>query len=73
MSARDVGSDEEYAPKFAAEAFKGNPQCQVFIYGNWPTPEESFEKPSLGRTEAHIENVGRRGGQGISPCAQERG
>ena len=58
MSARDVGSDEEYAPKFAAEAFKGNPQCQVFIYGNWPTPQESFDKPSLGRTEAHIERVG---------------
>ncbi len=52
------GSDEEYAPKFAAEAFKGNPQCQVFIYGNWPTPQESFDKPSLGRTEAHIEHVG---------------
>jgi len=66
MSARDahwkgpqeVSSDEEYAPKFAAEAFKTNPQCQIFIYGNWPTPSESFEKPSFGRTEAHIERVG---------------
>ena len=55
---RNVGSDEEYAPKFAAEAFKTNPQCQIFIYGNWPTPQESFEKPSLGRSEAHIEHVG---------------
>ena len=65
MSARDANwqdpkltsSDEEYAPKFAAEAFKGNPQCQVFIYGNWPPLTEDFDKPSFGRTEAHIERV----------------
>ena len=58
MSARDVNSDEDFAPKFAAEAFKGNPKCQVFIYGNWPTPGENLEKPTPGRTEAHIEKVG---------------
>lgn len=51
MSARDahwkgpkeIGSDEVYAPKFAAEAFQSNPQCQVFIYGNWPPLTEDFE------------------------------
>ena len=65
MSARDahwkgpkeISSDEEYAPKFAAEAFKSNPQCQVFIYGNWPPLTEDFDKPSFGRSEAHIERV----------------
>ena len=64
MSARDanwkdpklLSSDEEYAPKFAAEAFKGNPRCQVFIYGNWP--EVAFlDSPPFGNTEAHIERV----------------
>lgn len=57
MSARDVGSDEEYAPKFAAEAFKNNPQCQVFIYGNWPSVD-FFDNPPPGPTVAHIEKVG---------------
>ena len=65
MSARDanwkdpklVSSDEEYAPKFAAEAFKTNPQCQVFIYGNWPSVE-LLDNPPYGNTEAHIERVG---------------
>jgi len=55
MSARDahwkgpqeVSSDEEYAAKFAAEAFKSNPQCQVFIYGNWPPLTEDFDEPSF--------------------------
>ena len=65
MSARDanwkgpqfVSSDEEYAPKFAAEAFKSNPRCQIFIYGNWP--EVAFlDNPPFGNTEAHIERVG---------------
>ena len=48
----------EYAPKFAAEAFKLNPKCQVFIYGNWPVLTDNFEKPVYERTEAHIETVG---------------
>jgi hypothetical protein len=65
MSARDanwkgpqfVSSDEEYAPKFAAEAFKSNPRCQIFIYGNWP--EVAFlDNPPFGNTEAHVERVG---------------
>lgn len=64
MSARDanwkgpkfVSSDEEYAPKFAAEAYKLNPRCQIFIYGNWP--EVAFlDSPPFGNTEAHIERV----------------
>ena len=60
MSARDLyqNGDVEFAPKFAAEAFRNNPKCQIFIYGNWPTPGENFEKPTIGRSEAHIENVG---------------
>jgi hypothetical protein len=65
MSARDanwrdpklLSSDEEFAPKFAAEAFKSNPRCQIFIYGNWP--EVAFlDHPPFGNTEAHIERVG---------------
>jgi hypothetical protein len=66
MSARDahwkgpkeISSDEEYAPKFAAEAFKGNPQCQVFIYGNWPSVTDDFDKPSFAYTDEYIERVG---------------
>ena len=65
MSARDanwkdpklLSSDEEFAPKFAAEAFKGNPRCQVFIYGNWPEVAV-LDNPPFGNTEAHIERVG---------------
>ena len=57
MSARNPESDAEFAPKFAAEAFRNNPKCQVFIYGNWPELTESFEKPEFRHTEAHIENV----------------
>jgi hypothetical protein len=65
MSARDahwkgpqeISSDEEYAPKFAAEAFKTNPKCQIFIYGNWPSVE-FLDNPPFGNTEAHIERVG---------------
>jgi hypothetical protein len=58
LSARDPGSDEQFAPKFAEEAFKNNPRCQVFIYGNWPVLTDSFDKPVFARTEAHIEKVG---------------
>ncbi|MGA2617871.1 MAG: putative Ig domain-containing protein [Thermoguttaceae bacterium] len=58
LSARDPGSDEEYAPKFAEEALKLNPRCQIFIYGNWPVLTDSFDKPVFARTEAHIEKVG---------------
>jgi len=58
MSARNPGSDEEYAPKFADEAFKLNPKCQIYIYGNWPELSDNFEKPVFQRTEAHIEKVG---------------
>jgi len=64
LSARDtypvvdnIPSDEGYAPKFAAEAFKNNPKCQIFIYGNWPGLDEDFNNPSFGHTEKHIENV----------------
>jgi hypothetical protein len=64
MSARDAhwkgpqetSSDEQYAPKFAAEAFKKNPRCQIFIYGNW-TDAGSLDNPNFGNTEAHIERV----------------
>jgi len=52
------GSDDEtYAPKFAAEAFKGNPKCQVFIYTIWPDTYMDWENPSPIRTETHTEKV----------------
>jgi hypothetical protein len=49
--------DATYAPKFAAEAFKGNPKCQVFLYTIWPDTYMDFEKPAPVRTEAHTEKV----------------
>ena len=49
--------DATYAPKFAAEAFKGNPKCQVFLYTIWPDTYMDFENPSPIRTEAHTEKV----------------
>ena len=51
------GKDEEYAPKFAGEALKANPKCQVYIYTIWPNSDEDNEKPPLTRTEAHGEAV----------------
>lgn len=65
MSARDAdrdpkatSTDEIFAPKFAAEAFKNNPQCQVYIYGNWPEVYEDFTKPAFAYTPEYIERVG---------------
>ncbi len=52
-----AGDDEVYAPKFAAEAFKGNPRCQVFLYTIWPDTYMDWENPSPIRTEAHTEKV----------------
>ena len=49
--------DEIYAPKFAGEAYKGNPQCQVYIYVIWPDANMSFDTPNPIRTEAHGEAV----------------
>ena len=45
------------APKFAGEAYKGNPQCQVYIYVIWPDANMSFDTPNSIRTEAHGEAV----------------
>jgi hypothetical protein len=66
MSARDahwkgpkeISSDEEFAPKFALEAFKSNPRCQIFIYGNWPSVTDDFDKPSFAYTDEYLERVG---------------
>ncbi|MGD0092078.1 MAG: putative Ig domain-containing protein [Planctomycetota bacterium] len=49
--------DATYAPKFAGEVYKGNPQCQVYIYVIWPDSNMSFDKPPPIRTEAHGEAV----------------
>jgi hypothetical protein len=49
--------DATYAAKFAAEAFKGNPKCQVFLYTIWPDTYMDWENPSPIRTEAHTEKV----------------
>jgi len=51
------GDDDQYAPKFVAEALKGNPQCQVLIYTIWPDTYMNWEKPDPIRTEAHTEKV----------------
>lgn len=51
------GDDETYAPKFAAEAFKANPKCQVLIYTIWPDANMDWEQPPEIRTEKHTENV----------------
>ena len=52
-----AGDDEVYAPKFAGEAFKGNPKCQVYIYVIWPDLNMSFEEPDPIRSETHGEKV----------------
>ncbi|MGB2820967.1 MAG: putative Ig domain-containing protein [Phycisphaerae bacterium] len=52
-----AGDDGTYAPKFAAEAFKGNPRCQVFLYTIWPDTYMDWEDPGAIRTEAHTEKV----------------
>lgn len=49
--------DDAYAPKFAAEAFKGNPKCQVLLYTIWPDTYASWETPDPVRTEAHTEKL----------------
>ena len=49
--------DNVYAPKFAGEVYKGNPQAQVLIYTIWPDANMSFENPPPIRTEAHSEEV----------------
>ena len=72
MSARNPESDAEFAPKFAAEAFRNNPKCQVFIYGNWPELTESFEKPEFRHTEAHIENVAAAVDRAFPGCTKTR-
>jgi hypothetical protein len=35
--------DTTYAPKFAGEAFKANPRCQVLIYNRWPFIDEPYD------------------------------
>lgn len=49
--------DDVYAPKFAGEVYKGNPQAQVLIYTIWPDANMSFDTPPAIRTEAHSEQV----------------
>lgn len=49
--------DALYAPKFAEQALKGNPRCQVYIYTIWPDTYMNWEKPSPIRTESHTEKV----------------
>ena len=51
------GDDEVYATNFAAEAFKGNPQCRVFLYTIWPDAQMNWENPDPIRTEAHTERL----------------
>jgi hypothetical protein len=49
--------DDVYAPKFTAEALKGNPMCQVLIYTIWPDAAMDWNHPPPVRTEAHTEKV----------------
>jgi len=48
-----AGDDETYAPKFAAEAYKGNPECRAYLYTIWPDTYMEWETPHPIRTEAH--------------------
>ena len=52
-----ASDDDTYAPKFAEEAFKGNPKCQVYIYTIWPDTYMDWENPPPIRTEVHTEQV----------------
>ncbi len=49
--------DEDYAVRFAKEAYKGNSKCQVFIYTIWPLADEDFvQRPDI-HSEVHGEAV----------------
>jgi hypothetical protein len=52
-----AGDDNTYAPKFAAEAYKGNPACRVLLYTIWPDTYMDWENSDPIRTEAHTEKV----------------
>jgi hypothetical protein len=52
-----ASDDEGYAVKFAAEAIKGNPKCQVLIYTIWPDAHMDWDNPQPVRTEGHTEKV----------------
>lgn len=50
--------DPEYAVKFAGEAYKANPKCQVLIYTIWPDANMGYEEGfSPIRSEKHTEAV----------------
>ena len=51
------GRDDEYAVKFAAEAYKGNPECQVMLYTIWPDGHHDWKNPPATRRESHTEKV----------------
>lgn len=67
-----AGDDNVYAPKFAGEACKGNPKCQVYIYVIWPDLNMSFEKPDPIRSEAHGEEVAAAVGKAFPNAPKPR-
>jgi len=51
------GDDDLYAAKFAGEAYKANPRCQVLLYTIWPDANMDMAKPPEIRSETHTEKV----------------
>jgi hypothetical protein len=51
------GDDDNYAAKFAGEAFQANPRCQVLLYTIWPDANVDMAKPPEIRSETHTEKV----------------
>ena len=50
--------DTTYAPKFAGEAYKANPRCQVLIYNRWPWIHEPYgETANPLATDKNAEEV----------------
>ena len=53
-----ASKDTTYAPKFAGEAYKANPRCQVLIYNRWPWIHEPYDATANPlATEKNAEEV----------------
>lgn len=49
--------DAEFAVKFAGEAYKGNPKCQVLLYTTWPMASDDFLSPPEVHSVVHGEKI----------------
>jgi hypothetical protein len=57
---RDPEVSIEYGAKYAAEAYKGNPDCQVYVFANYPEIGKDQEKADQW-TERWLSETDRKG------------